>query len=421
VKLLAWIVSWGIALCAAAIFSQGAVAQKTSDLINPNIKFAYLTPKSPKYVPMEERLKSFQLLEQLSQFLSPLRLPHPFTLVARECGFVNAQYVSPNYRNGQYSESHIDICYEFVEALERIGPRQGQASEFTYEEVVVGALVGVLLHEAGHAVFDMLDIPVFGREEDAADEMSTFIALQFNKDVARTIIRGYAYLAKVWFAFGAPLYWDEHGTGLQRYYNTLCIGYGAAPDLFKEYMEKGELPKERATNCKNEYQQIKLAFDKTVLPFVDQDMMKKVQARSWLQFSQPQLALLKRQQQPQQQTFSFAACNLGDGTNVSLALMGKMSSDPQKWHVLGWFPIPDRACNYIGTFYGDKIYWYAESSNKIVWSAADTDRTTSKQCIDRAKAFEEIAGSKCKAGQVSVNFRLWEVEPAASGVTLRLN
>ena len=29
-------------------------------------------------------------------------------------------------------------------------------------------------------LFDMLDVPVFGREEDAADETASFIALQFN-------------------------------------------------------------------------------------------------------------------------------------------------------------------------------------------------------------------------------------------------
>jgi uncharacterized FlgJ-related protein len=33
----------------------------------------------------------------------------------------------------------------------------------------------------------------------------------------------------------------------------------------------------------SEYEQVKRAFVKTVLPFIDQDLMKKVQARQWLQ------------------------------------------------------------------------------------------------------------------------------------------
>ena len=129
----------------------------------------------------------------------------------------------------------------------------GEASEFSYQEVVVGSIVGALLHELGHAVFDMNEVPVMGREEDAADLIATFIALQFSKDVARTVVRGTAYLHKVFFAFGAPLYWDNHGTGLQRYYNSLCIAYGGAPDLFKELVAKSDMPKSRLDNCAHEY------------------------------------------------------------------------------------------------------------------------------------------------------------------------
>jgi len=388
-------------------------AQAPAELVSGTVSYAYLPPKSPKYVPMVERLKAFRILEQLSEFLAPLRLPHKLTLTTKECGFVNAYYAPSRWV--------IEVCYEFVETLERIGPKQGETSEFTYEEVVVGALVGVLLHEGGHSVFDMLDVPVFGREEDAADEMSTFIAMQFSKDVALSIVKGYAYITKSWFGVSVPIYSDEHGTGLQRYYNTLCIAYGGAPDLFKDFVAKSDLPKERAANCPNEYQQIKRAFEKTILPFVDQEKLKKVQATPWLQLTPTQAAALKQQQQAQQQTFTFSVCNMSKVSNVSVALMGKSPNDPNTWRVVGWFEIPDSGCNYIGSFYGDKIYWYAEGSNKAVWRAAETDRTGSKQCIDHAKAFEEVGGTKCSAGQVQVNFRLRTISPADVGVTLRLN
>jgi Putative metallopeptidase len=402
------LVSWAAVACGPA-----AAQQAPSSLTSPTVTFAYLPPKSPKYVPMIDRLKSFRVLEQLSEFLSPLRLPHRFTLSTKECGFVNAQYVPSRWG--------IELCYEFVETLERVGPKQGETSEFSYEEVVVGALVGVLLHEGGHAVFDMLDVPVFGREEDAADEMSTFIALQFSKEVAQAIVRGYSYLTKDWFGLQAPLYSDEHGTGLQRYYNTLCIAYGGAPDLFKPFVDKTDMPKARLANCPNEYRQVQRAFEKTVLPFVDVEKMKKVQATAWLQLTPAQVAALKERQRQQQQTFTFSACNMSRGTNVSLALMGQESADPRSSRVLGWFSLPDGGCNYIGTFFGEKIYYYAQSSNNLVWSAPDTDRTASKQCIDKVKAFEQPAGARCNQGQVQVNFRLRTLNPADFGVTLRLN
>src|SRR5947209_610209 len=63
----------------------GALAQGSPDLSNSKIEFAYFPPKSEKFLPILDRLKSHQVLEQLSQFLSPLRLPHKFYLVTNEC------------------------------------------------------------------------------------------------------------------------------------------------------------------------------------------------------------------------------------------------------------------------------------------------------------------------------------------------
>ena len=42
-------------------------------------------------------------------------------------------------------------------------------------------------------------------------------------------------------------------------------------------------PPERAKNCGKEYQQIKFAFEKTILPFIDQEQMAKVRERQWFQ------------------------------------------------------------------------------------------------------------------------------------------
>jgi hypothetical protein len=253
-----------------------AFAQGSPALSNGRIEFAYYPPKSEKFQGTLDRLKSHQVLEQLSQFLSPLLLPHRFFLVTNECGVVNAYYSS--------DLRAIILCYEFVDFLERIAPKASDPpGEFTRDEVLVGAIAGVMLHESGHAVFDMLDVPLFGREEDAADAAASFIALQFSREVARKVVRGFAY---IWRTLGNPREWaeysDEHGTAGQRFYNVLCFAYGDDPATFKEFIDKGWLPASRAESCADEYQQIRFAFGKTILPFVDPDMMKQVQARDWL-------------------------------------------------------------------------------------------------------------------------------------------
>jgi len=61
---------------------------------------------------------------------------------------------------------------------------------------ILGPFVDVFLHESGHAVFDLLKLPVLGREADAADLFSAYVMLQLGKEDARTLILGSAYLER---------------------------------------------------------------------------------------------------------------------------------------------------------------------------------------------------------------------------------
>src|SRR5262249_10921657 len=145
--------------------------------INPKVEIAYIPPESPELASVYEALKKRRILEELQHFLAPLRLPHHLLLLTRECHDVNAFYST---------NRSLTICYELVSELIRLAPQTVSDDGFvTHEAAVVGTLVGVVMHEGGHMMFDMLDVPVFGREEDAADQMASFLALQFNKDVER--------------------------------------------------------------------------------------------------------------------------------------------------------------------------------------------------------------------------------------------
>jgi uncharacterized membrane protein len=399
-----------LALLGLACLSMPAHAQRAPGGL---IRYEYVPPMSLRYLPTVERLKQFRLLEQLSEFFSPVRLPYNFALTTAECGAVNAYY-SPSQRK-------IVLCYEFVESVERMGPKIGEPTEFSYQEVVVGSIVGAMLHELGHAVFDMNEVPVLGREEDAADAIATFIALQFSKDVARTVVRGTSYLHKVSFAFHAPAYWDEHGTGLQRYYNSLCIAYGGAPDVFRELVAKSGMPKSRADNCENEYKQVEHAFKRTLLPYIDPARMKQVQSKTWLNLTPQQVTLLQQQQRQEAKVYSLSVCNLSEIANVSAAILIQPLDNPKQWLSLGWFNIPNGGCNLIGSFSGDRAYLYAEGNNgKIAWRARDDDKTAAKQCIHPENAFEIVATTRCQPGQVARNFVRIDLEPGSTGFTWRL-
>jgi hypothetical protein len=75
---------------------------------------------------------------------------------------------------------------------------------------------------------------------------------------------------------------DAHGLPAQRFYNLLCMAYGADPVLFADLVEKKYLPESRAEGCADEYKQVTYAVHKLISPYVDQKLSKKAKARKWI-------------------------------------------------------------------------------------------------------------------------------------------
>ena len=125
----------------------------------------------------------------------------------------------------------------------------------------------MLFHELGHAVFYLYQVPIFGREEDAADQIAAYLLTQFGQDVARRTLLGIAHFnEKIGDVPTKTAFADEHSTAWQRFYTNLCIAYGAHPDAFKDLVEKGLLPQTRAMGCAREYRQVAYAFKQHLLP-----------------------------------------------------------------------------------------------------------------------------------------------------------
>ena len=249
-----------------------------AELNNSMIRVAYMP--SQKYAKLRTELREMKILERLKQFLSPLRLPQTLGLRTEQCDDVNMFY--------RPLDSTITVCYEFIVVAQKIADLA--ATKGAPRDVVLyGGIIGGLLHEAGHAVFDILRVPVLGREEDGADQIASFIALQFQPEIAKVVIQGTAHMLRL---LGGPdvdkanvnsiAMADEHGSASQRFFNVFCIAYGRDPATYYEIALSVKIPPERLANCANEYRDVELAFAKTVLPYVDQQKMAKVQAINWL-------------------------------------------------------------------------------------------------------------------------------------------
>jgi len=242
------------------------------------IRIEYVPPSNPEHREIHDLVKERRVLEQFRDYLSPLRLPGPLLLKFAGCdGESNAWYEPDDHA--------VTVCYEYIYDVFRNAPTETTAAGVTRDEAIVGPGVEVFLHEIGHALFDMLKVPILGREEDAADQIAAWSLLQLGKDEARRTVVGVAYMYGHEAQEQTPKqkqFADAHGLPAQRFYNLLCMAYGADPKLFADLVEKKYLPESRAEGCEDEYKQVSYAVKKLIAPHMDQKQARKVKARKWL-------------------------------------------------------------------------------------------------------------------------------------------
>ena len=111
--------------------------------------------------------------------------------------------------------------------------------------------------------------------------------LKLGKQEARRLIGGAAYSYKDYAAnpkvtVPTTAFSDAHGAPMQRFYNLLCIAYGADKALFADLVDSGYLPKSRAGNCRMEYGELNFAFQQLIKPHLDPELAHKVLDRTWL-------------------------------------------------------------------------------------------------------------------------------------------
>lgn len=266
-----------------------------ADLVNPQIEVDYVKPDAqnhPEFAAIYERLKERKALEQFRQFLAPLKFNPGQKLILRldQCGGRYAQYT-------RQTPAVATICYEFVEELERIAPTaaiqlvQTQGHPFVRPDAArVGPFALEVLHQVALATFDMLDLPVWGRKQDAADRVAALVMLQFSKfNMAWTAVVGTA-----WFLAGETVETqdlsDVRGVMAQRYYTTLCIAVGADKKTFGSFVHEwrggaypaaGDLPISRAAGCADEYDTLKHAVQVLLGAHIDDALLKRVQNVKW--------------------------------------------------------------------------------------------------------------------------------------------
>jgi hypothetical protein len=264
----------GLSWLAVSSLPATASAEDAPAASGLRILIEYRPPKDPAHQVIYDELKKRQVLEKFAEIYSVLVLPRPLTLAFAPCdGVSNAWYDAET--------TAVTFCYEYVAEIRQLGMSKERPKGLPLADAVDGPVAFVMLHETGHAVFNLLKVPILGKEEDAADAFAAVVLLRMGHDVALRMLRGtawqYAHIAKQvkldesWFS-------DVHALDAQRYYNVMCLAYGSDPKFFGPLVEK-YLPKDRAEGCPEEFQQAAYAVKTLIAPSIDAKAVERVKEK----------------------------------------------------------------------------------------------------------------------------------------------
>lgn len=299
----------GLASLALAVGILPARAAKPGDAV---IRITYQRPAHEEMRAIYRDLKARRVLEGLRTIVGGVRLPQALTLRLSACGGEPNAWYAPENRT-------ITVCYEYVQDVRErastalaaegaegnAGSSRGGAAKqdlggatrskqvghvsrivigsgVTRDSAVFGFLAQIFLHELGHALYHLLDVPVLGREEDAADQFAAIVLLELPPRQARYAIDGIAHLLRGQADEETPdreMLADDHSLTGQRLYNLLCLAYGADRRTFGYLVDGGALPRTRATQCGAEYDLAAYALQKLFRRHLREGRMDRARIR----------------------------------------------------------------------------------------------------------------------------------------------
>ncbi len=211
-----------------------------------------------KYVPSSidkfwyNKLVGARLLDSMIKKLNEkLILPYNVTVTTDDCSVSNAFYVKEQHT--------VLICYDLMNTIWQTLNTGYTGTAENANEITLNTIKFVTYHEIAHALIDVYNLSVLGKEEDAADIFATISSIQ-NTDTEAIIS------AAVWSAITSReptvvAFADTHSLNQQRFFNMLCLLYGSDPSKYAALVTDNLLPAYRAVSCKDEYNKAKESWN----------------------------------------------------------------------------------------------------------------------------------------------------------------
>lgn len=229
-----------------------------NDDANGTVRVVHVPSTNPRYSQLSVNAAEERWLDEIGADLeSAFRLPEDLEILTQDCGAANAYYV-PQSRQ-------IVLCYELLGAAVDVFANVGGFATDTAFSYGLQTWFWVLYHEIGHALVDVLDLPVVGREEDAVDNFSTILFIDVGlSEVAETAAAFWLYSGQ---ANATPqALADEHSLNDQRFYTILCLLYGSDPNRWVSLPTNFPEMEARLPRCQEEYDDQVRAWDTLLEP-----------------------------------------------------------------------------------------------------------------------------------------------------------
>ena len=134
-----------------------------------------------------------------------------------------------------------------------------------------------LFHESGHLLIHELDLPVLGKEEDAADAAGVLLMFKTIKD-ADEAYNALNDAADYWtyssnampdedFSYNVNTY-DPHSLDIQRANNMVCLMVGKDPDEFADTAKAFEFDDDMIDQCVADYEEADHSWTKVLEPYL---------------------------------------------------------------------------------------------------------------------------------------------------------
>ena len=234
----------------------------TAAFAENKVRIIYDQPESTAETMLKKEIQSSHAAEDVAAFINEMfKLDKPLLFIF---GGSDGPLYDPE-------SNEILIPYSFVKEIKnRFKKANYTETGLTISDAAMDALVHTLFHEFAHALINAYELPVLGKEEDAADSLANVLLIEFfenGDDIVIIAADLFDLESEDINEFEEEDFWDEHSLDAQRFYTAICHVYGSNPEKYASFIKEIGFSEQRAAMCIEDYEKTAQSWAEVLEPY----------------------------------------------------------------------------------------------------------------------------------------------------------